>query len=336
MRIRFISDIHYALNMTYAPTQFLEHTKHIEPADYTLIAGDLNTTLEEAKIFFENYFPNEKVIFCGGNHLTYNTSQKTIEEQIEEHKNEFNGQWKFIQNEYVWLNDNIAVIGAIGWTDFMVDFTTRSQYIKQVNQEKAYRLKHTETEDLFDSSKRVPIIYSDSLPEDPAQDYDESRMGDKKAYRGRRMRCAWRNMNDYNVTWVKDSKELDGKRRMRPEDTYKWHKRTMKEIKRCYNEIIAKNPKAIIILMTHHPFVKQCISSRYRNNELNCAFVSNHNNWLKQFPNIKYLHCGHVHNRLFKKVIGKQLICNPMGYTAYYEDIQDIPFDINYILDIEK
>ena len=42
MKIRFISDIHAGLNMTYAPTEFVEYMKKLEPVDYTLIAGDMD------------------------------------------------------------------------------------------------------------------------------------------------------------------------------------------------------------------------------------------------------------------------------------------------------
>ena len=331
MKIRFISDLHYFLNVDSDPSEFTAILQKKQPADVTLIAGDGSACLEEMGCLLNTYFYGEKVIFVNGNHAVYFRPGKPIEDIIQEYKDTFSGTWKFLENDYVWLNDDIAVIGCTGWTDFLWDFKTKSQYIKEVNQEKAYRAKHTDMEDLFDSSKRVPIIYSDYLPEDPAKEYDESHMGDKKSYRERRMRTAWRGMNDYNYGYVKFR---GGQRKMTPKDTYKWHRQSLKEIKRCYNEIVAKNPNATIILMTHHPFLTDCITPAYQTNELNCAFVSDHKRWLKQFPNIKYLHCGHVHSRLFKKVIGKQVVCNPMGYCYYGEHDLGTPFDINCILEV--
>jgi len=61
MKIRFISDIHAGLNMTYTPTEFVTHMLKKEPADVTLIAGDMDADIYEAKKFLENYFKDEKV-----------------------------------------------------------------------------------------------------------------------------------------------------------------------------------------------------------------------------------------------------------------------------------
>lgn len=331
MKIRFISDIHAGLNMTYSPTEFVDIMHSKESADVTLIAGDMDADIEEAKTFLQIYFPNERVIFIGGNHIVYNTRGKTLDYLLNEYNITFNGQWTFLENDYIWLNDDIAIIGCIGWTDFLFGHQTKSQYIKRIEKERAYRESHKETDSLMGDGKKVPIYYMGILPDNPAQEYDELDMGNKDSYRGRRMKDAVRNMNDYNCGKVMRKGEIDY---LRPSDTYKMHKESMKAIKKCYNEIIAKNPNATIILMTHHPFTTKCESARYKDDPLNAAFISNHDNWLKQFKQIKYIHCGHVHQRFFKKLQDKQIVCNPMGYLAYYENIQDIPFDINYIIDI--
>ena len=334
MRIRFISDLHCYLNMDTAPTEFIDIMKKKEPADVTLIAGDASACLEEMQALLNNYFPDEKVIFVNGNHCVYFRPGKPMEDLIQEYKDTFNGLWKFLENDYIWLNDNIAVIGCTGWTDFMCGHQTKAEYIKDINKEKEFRKNFKpdfiETDSDFDRLNS-PAYWTPELPEDPAADYDERLMGNKKRYRDFQMRNAWRGMNDYNYGYVKYRKSM---RKMVPKDTYKWHKKSMKEIKRCYNEIVAKNPNATIILMTHHPFVKQCIANKYKDSALNSSFVSDHNKWLRQFPNIKYLHCGHVHQRFFKKIGNKELICNPMGYLWYYENIQDIPFNINYIKEL--
>lgn len=328
MKIRFISDIHYYLNVETAPTELFDIMSNKKPADITLIAGDMSACIEEAYQFLEKYFKNEKVVFVNGNHCVYNKEGLTLEEINNNYKSTFNGQWKFIENDYVWLSDDIAVIGTIGWTDFLFGHMSKSEYVKKINNRKEYIKKHPK---VFLDGKWQEVIYTDHLPEDPAEYYDDHQMGNKKRYRAVRMHDALRGMNDYNYGKMKYRGKI---RPMSPQYTYKLHRLAMKEIRRCYNEIIAKNPNATIILLTHHPFVKNCVSERYKNNSLNSAFVSNHNNWLKQFPNIKYLHCGHVHQRFFTKLGDKQIICNPMGYLYYYENIQDIPFNINYLLDI--
>ena len=119
MKIRFISDIHAELNMTYSPTEFVDIMNSKEKADVTIIAGDMDADIEEAKTFLSKYFKNEKVIFVGGNHIVYNSRKLPLSQLLAEYKKEFNGQWKFLENDYVWLNDDIAVIGCIGWTDYL-------------------------------------------------------------------------------------------------------------------------------------------------------------------------------------------------------------------------
>ena len=328
MKIRFISDIHAGLNMTYTPTEFVTHMLKKEPADVTLVAGDMDADIDEAKKFLENYFKDEKVIFIGGNHIVYNTRGKTLEALISDYKKEFNGQWKFIENDYVWLSDDIAVIGTIGWTDFLFGHLSKSEYVKKINSRKEYIKKHPK---VFLDGKWQEVIYTDNLPEDPAEYYDDHQMGNKKRYRAVRMHDALRGMNDYNYGKMKYRGKI---RPMPPQYTYKLHRLAMKEIRRCYNEIITKNPNATIILMTHHPFTHRCLSSYFVGHQLNAAFMSDHDRWLKQFTNIKYIQCGHVHQRFLKTIGDKQLICNPMGYLHAYEDQQDIPFDINNIIEI--
>ena len=117
MRIRFISDLHYALNMTYSPTEFVEYMKQKQHADYTLIAGDMDADIDEAAKFLNTYFKNEKVIFVAGNHFLFNSRKLPITKLIENYSH-FDGDWKFLENDYVWLNEDIAVIGCIGWTDY--------------------------------------------------------------------------------------------------------------------------------------------------------------------------------------------------------------------------
>ena len=340
MKIRFISDIHAALNMTYEATDFVDIMHKKEKADVTLVAGDMDADIEEAKNFLNTYFKDEKVIFIGGNHITYHKDAKPFPELISDYKKEFTGQWKFLENDYIWLNNDIAVIGCIGWTDFLYGHQTKAEYIKEINAEKAYQEKNKfiDTGKVFgkgtefDRGIQEVHFCGMSLPDDPAKEYDELDMGNKDSYRGRRMKNAINCMNDYRYGYWRDE---DGKiTPMYPSYTYEMHKESLKAIKKCYKEIIAKNPNATIILMTHHPFTKKCESKKYKDDPLNAAFMSNHDNWLKKFKNIKYYHCGHVHSRFFNKLGHIQLICNPMGYLAWYEHIQETPFNINCILDI--
>ena len=212
--------------------------------------------------------------------------------------------------------------------------------MREIEREKRYREKHqcVDTGKLFGKGTEFdrgiqPVIHcGPELPEDPAAYYDELQMGNKESYRGRRMRDAARNMNDYNYGNIqRDDGTIDI---LRPLDTYNMHQESLKQIKRCYDEILYADPNAKIILMTHHPFTSKCVHPRFEDDLLTPAFVSNHDRWLKNFPHIRYIHCGHVHNRYFCEVGNKHIICNPLGYIFHYEHIVDGPFNINYMLEI--
>lgn len=346
MKIRVISDLHYYLNLTYSPTEFTDIMSKIEPADVTLIAGDLSCDTEEALNFLQKYFPNEKVVFVGGNHdlcVYKHNNSTTVQEVIANYKATFNsktfdGKYIFLENDYCCLGNNTFVIGCTGWTNFEYGHKTKSQYIREVNQEKARREreKFIDTDKIFGKeygSGLQRVIYCGVLPDDPASYYDELQMGDKASYRGRRMKEAVRCMNDYNYGKIR---RQDGSIDiLRPLDTYNMHQESLKYIKKAYNEIIKQKPDATIILMTHHPFTTKCVAGRFKDDTLTSAFVSPHDRWLKQFPQIKYVICGHVHSRHFCKIAGdKQLICNSMGYLYYREHLQDIPFNPNYMIEV--
>ena len=340
MKVRLISDLHYYLNLQYEPTEFEHIMSQMQPADITLIAGDGSAKIEEMSMLLDKYFHNERVVFINGNHSLYHTPTEPIQDIIESYHKRFFGKWKFLENDYIQLSDKVFCIGCTGWTNFEYGHKTKSQYVKEIEREKRYREKHkfVDTGKIFgegtEFDRGVVEVHhcGPSLPEDPAAEYDELQMGDKAGYRGRRMKDAVRHMNDYNYGKIRRS---DGSIDiLRPLDTYNMHQESLKYIEKSYKEIVEKVPDATIILMTHHPFSTKCVSGRFKDDPLTAAFVSPHDRWLKKFPQIKYVHCGHVHSRHFTNIGEQKLICNSMGYLYYYEHKQDIPFDINYILEI--
>ena len=380
MKIRFISDIHAGLNMTYAPTEFVEYMKKLEPADYTLIAGDMDADIDEAATFLKTYFKNKKVIFVAGNHVCYGNRNTPLLDLLDQYKKEFNGDWKFLENDYVWLNDDIAVIGCIGWTDYKyhsykeyhsmtdesgrpvdqegkllpVDPTETPEFkaeLKKIWNEEKFNVDvaNQKMTDLYRSvtpgpSERVDTTFKNRVSEEVYNNYinwfeGRSRQGKKeysiKDYVNYNKSIARRCMNDFHYGRMSEISPITREYRyMTPDDCEKFHKESKKYIEFAYNKIVEKNPNATIILMTHHPFTKKCESAKYRGEPLNAAFISDEDKWLKKFPNIKYLHCGHVHSRCFDKTGNKQIIANPMGYLAHYEDRVEPAFNINYILDI--
>ena len=363
--------------MTYSPTEFVDIMHSKKPADVTLIAGDMDADIEEAKAFLDQYFKNEKVVFVGGNHIVYNTHNKPLSTLLDEYKKTFDSQWKFLENSYIWLNEDIAVIGCIGWTDYKYhsykeyhdmtdeygrpvdqkgnllpeDPTQTEEFkkaLKKIWDEERYASEKADKEmtELYRSvtpgpSERVDTTFKNRVSKEVYDNYinwfeGRNRQGKKefsqKDYVMYNKRIAMRNMNDFHYGKMPDFEY--GYRAMNPNDCEEFHKKSKRYIQSAYNEIIKKNPNAMIILVTHHPFVSKCESARYKSDPLNAAFISNEDKWLKKFDKIKYYHCGHVHSRFFDKLDNINIICNPMGYLAYYEHIQDKPFDINYILDI--
>ena len=380
MKIRFISDLHYYLNSEYETVELLNILSKKEPADVTLIAGDASAEIEEMSMLLDKYFHDEKVIFINGNHFIYNRSDKTIQDQIDDYKKRFFGKWKFLENDYIWLNDDIAVIGCIGWTDYkyhsykdyhyMYDKEGRrldqsgnllpldprdtpefKEKVKAIfDKKEEYSVLDKELKELYrsvspDSNERVDTSFKNRVSPEVYKaytDWQESLNNQGKYefsqedYTRHNKRIAAQCMNDFNYGKVFDSDPLfGGFRYMNPDDCEKWHKQSKRYIKKAYNEIITKNPNAIVILMTHHPFTKKCEHEIYKGKELNAAFISNCDSWLKQFKNIKYYHCGHVHSRFFDKIGHINLICNPMGYLWYNEHKYNKPFDINYIINVK-
>ena len=345
MKIRVISDLHYYLNLTYSPTEFTDILNKIEPADVTLIAGDMACDTEEALAFLQKYFLNELVLFTAGNHdlCVYKSGNSTtVQEVIANYRATFNpqtfaGNWIYLENDFFYLGNNIFVIGCTGWTNFEYGHQTKSQYIQEINREKARREKEQfiDTDKVFGKeygSGMQRVIYCGYLPDDPASYYDELQMGNMASYRGRRMRDAVRYMNDYNYGKMRGpAGTIDI---LTPYDTYRMHQESLNYIREAYKEITSKFPDATIILMTHHPFSTKCVSGRYKDDPLTAAFVSPHDRWLKKFPNIKYVVSGHVHQRFYKKLADKIIINNPCGYVHYNEHKADVPFDPNFVIEI--
>lgn len=381
MRIRFISDIHAGINTTYSPTNFVDIMHSKKPADVTLIAGDMDADIDEAKAFLNKYFSNERVIFIGGNHITYHENALSFPDILNTYQQEFNGQWKFLENDYVWLNDNIAVIGCIGWTDYKyhsyklyhkmedefgraldqqgnllpINPTETPEFKAKVREiwdknPSDYSIIDKELKALYESvtpkyNERVDTTFKERVSKEVYENYinwleGKQRQGkyeySQKDYTDYNKQYALRIMNDFRYGNMKSKTKIFGKylRPLNPDDCLKFHRQSKQYIKKAYKEITAKNPNATVILMTHHPFTNKCESPEYKGGYLNAAFISNCNTWLKQFKQLKYYHCGHVHSRFFDKLGNIQIVCNPMGYLPYHEETANIPFDINHIIEI--
>jgi len=82
-------------------------------------------------------------------------------------------------------------------------------------------------------------------------------------------------------------------------------------------EIFNSNKNSTIIVMTHHLPSFDLISPRYHQYmELNCAFASNLDKLMIEYPNIKYWLCGHTHEPVTKQINNTTCVINPVGYRG--------------------
>ena len=228
--LRIISDIHYdsGINKESFESTF-NNAFNKSKGIVTLIAGDLAANLKNEKEFLEKYFNNKLVFFTEGNHMVYCRSLKTIYELEEERKKEFpltHPFWKYLNNNWDWIpgtNESIAIIGSIFYTDY--------EY-------------HTWTVDSFNEYLNAWTVmgkaYGLNYEEEKVTSLDINRIIEENQF------IAQSYLNDFNWGYEAPGKNLT------PYTYRELHLKSKKEVLRCYNEIIVKNPKAKVILMTHH------------------------------------------------------------------------------------
>ena len=146
------------------------------------------------------------------------------------------------------------------------------------------------------------------------------------------MLVAKESLNDFKWGWETPSRNIT------PNLYLELHNKAKEEVKRCYNEILAINPKCKIILLTHHCLSPQCIDDTYKHHKANASYVSDLEDWVNEFDNIKLVISGHVHCRKdFVFGNNKRYIINAMGYCAYGEPFKenDVKFNPNLIIDTD-
>jgi len=118
MKIRVISDIHYDVNNHRSGREMRFGER--DAADLTIIAGDIAGSMEETKKFLHKVFPDEKVVFIGGNHIVYNNEQLSLQDLFCQYQHEFPkdfGSWHFLQNDYVEFGDAV-IWGSVFYTNY--------------------------------------------------------------------------------------------------------------------------------------------------------------------------------------------------------------------------
>lgn len=325
-KCRIISDLHYTEGINGPSSEessinssLYEHFGQDlqKPVDVTLIAGDACEGIVKHKELFETFFNNQKIIFIDGNHLVFFISPEGTHPILKDVKNALKKEfpkdhmfWHYLENDWMWIDNDTAIIGSTFYTDYNYCDLTLEEFNEKLKSWnvwfQAYGL----------SSKYEPV---EKLT--------------KQIIRNETMSEAGSRMNDFK--WGKESKTLY----LSPQYYLKLHKLAKKEVKKCHDEILKINPKAKIILMTHHCLSPQCISEKYKKGLLNASYTSDLEKWVDtKLPGVKLVISGHVHNRV-DFTFGKRkarYICNPCGYIKYSEPFNEEEFNPNLIIDTDE
>jgi len=90
-------------------------------------------------------------------------------------------------------------------------------------------------------------------------------------------------------------------------------------------ETIEKNRMKDIIIMTHHLPSYSCILEKYKKYaHISSCFASNCDDFMFNYPNIKYWFFGHTHSFINHRINNTILYANPLGYkdSGYREDFR--------------
>jgi len=323
-KCRIISDIHYTSRINGPDFRDPFNTSLFYKKYYkdlqkdtdciNLIAGDIAAGINKHQEFLEKFFPNQKVIFIDGNHICYEYTKDNKHPILSELKKELKQKfpithlfWKYLENNWCWIDENTAIIGSTFYTDYNYCDLTLEEFNEKLK-----------SWDFWTRLYGLPSKY------EPVEKLT------KQIIRNETMAEASSRMNDFK--WGKENNRFY----LSPEYYLKLHKLAKKEVKRCHDKILKINPKAKIILMTHHCLSPQCISEKYKKGLLNASYTSDLENWIdRDLLGIKLVISGHVHNRS-NFTFGKRnvkYIVNPCGYIPYKEDEIEPKFNPNLIID---
>lgn len=130
-------------------------------------------------------------------------------------------------------------------------------------------------------------------------------------------------MNDYKVIRITSKY-----RKMNPDDTYGFHQKS-KQFLLDQLELL-KNQK--IWVLTHHAPSYQSVHEIYKSGGIaNGAYVSNLDDLILNYPQIKYWSHGHTHSSFDYKIGECRVICNPRGY---FPSQVNLDFNSNFEIEI--
>lgn len=77
------------------------------------------------------------------------------------------------------------------------------------------------------------------------------------------------------------------------------------------------NPDKTILVMTHHAPSYQGVDSSHSHSTINAGYASDMEEWIKQYPNIKYWVHGHTHIQKQYEIEQCKVFANCRGYIGY-------------------
>ncbi len=125
--------------------------------------------------------------------------------------------------------------------------------------------------------------------------------------------------------------DIDGVRKLRWQDTVKFHNESMQYIRATIEKYKQIYPGVKIVLMTHHAPSRKSVGMQFMNSILNPAFVSNLETFILDNPEIKLWAHGHLHSPCDYTIGNCRIICNPRG-DLYHGEGND--FNENLIVEI--
>lgn len=139
-------------------------------------------------------------------------------------------------------------------------------------------------------------------------------------------------MNDFNVIRYNKFGSHNGPNIWSPEDAIAAHDDTLKYFKTVLENPANKDKK--IVVVTHHAPTGLSIDKRYVDNALNGGYYSKLDDFILDYPQIKYYIHGHVHNK-FDYMVGDytRVICNPRGYVTN-RGAEPTGWDPNFFIEI--
>lgn len=130
-------------------------------------------------------------------------------------------------------------------------------------------------------------------------------------------------MNDYY--WIKYKNRL-----LSPKDILEEHLMSKSNLQWQLDKY--KHKRCVVI--THHAPSPKSIPKKYEGKQINCAYLSEMEDFIKDNPQIVLYAHGHMHSSCNYKIGHCRVVCNPRGYEKYAGIIENKSFNPKLIIEI--